>query len=406
MPRNPLSAVRYALLISTCLLSACEGTGSSPWGGRGSTNPWAVPQPPADNASTAPVAAAPETSPLPPSLIQPTPAAAKVALLLPLTGRGADTGQAMLNAAQLAMFDLNATSLFELLPQDTGEGADQAAIKALQANSNLIIGPLFSDSTKIVAPIALQKGINVVSFSTDVSAAMGSTFLMGFVPQTQVEQILDYAASSGLRNIAVIAPRDTYGDSVTSTFYGHVQRRGLTNAGILRYDAKSGLTPDQIKTISASTQAVLIAASGPEAAKISAQLTAQGLPPSTVKRLGTGLWDQPAVAKIPELQGAWYAASSPRLRVKFEQRYFETYGQQPPRLASLAYDATALAVVLAKSGRGYGRDTLTNPSGFAGIDGIFRFRQDGLAERGLAILEINNGNARVIREAPNNFSGQ
>ena len=100
---------------------------------------------------------------------------------------------------------------------------------------------------------------------------------------------------------------------------------------------------------------------------------------------------------------AWYAASSPRLRERFEQRYAETYGEKPPRLASLAYDGAALAVVLAKSGKGYSRAALTSPSGFFGIDGVFRFGNNGIAERGLAILEVNPSGARVIQEAPSRF---
>lgn len=401
MSRNPLSAIRFSVLIAlgaaSMTLIGCESMDRS--------DPWATPTaPPTTENTTLEGTLLPDgTSP---PIAPPIPANAKVSLLLPLTGRGAETGQAMLNAAQLAMFDLGATALFELMPQDTGKGADLAVINALKNNSNLIIGPLFSDNTKVVGPIALQKGVNVVSFSTDTSAAMGSTFLMGFVPQTQIEQILAYAGTQNIKSIAVIAPRDTYGDSVTSTFYGVMQRQGLTNAGILRYDSKTGLSPDQIKSQIGSAKAVLIAAPGPEAARISNLLTTQGFPPFAMKRLGTGLWDQADVAKIPELQGAWYAASSPRLHVRFDQRYFETYGTQPPRLASLAYDATALAVVLAKSGKGYGRSTLTNPSGFSGIDGIFRFGTDGLVERGLAILEISNGSSRIIREAPSSFAGQ
>ena len=126
----------------------------------------------------------------------------------------------------------------------------------------------------------------------------------------------------------------------------------------------------------------------------------------TVKRLGTGLWDQPDATRLSGLQGAWYAASSPRLRSRFEHRYFQTYNQQPPRLASLAYDATALAVVLAKTGQGFSRSSLTNPNGFSGIDGIFRFGSDGIADRGLAILQISTGSSVIVQDAPTRFAQQ
>lgn len=388
-------------LLTAFLLTACVGTTSnSPWKSGSSA-------PHGGAYSQAPLAA--DGTVLPDGQPQGTPSdlpavKAKVAILLPLSGRGKDTGEAMLNASQLAMFDLGATNLFELVPKDTGSGATVAAQEALQDGAGLILGPLFSDDTKLVAPLATQKGVATVSFSTDTTASIGTTFLMGFVPQTQIEQIVDFAASRGLKRIAVIAPRDTYGDAVAASFYSRMQLRGLSNAGVIRYDTSS--TPDAVQLATLKNtplDAVLIGAAGTKAAQISSALSAQGLTPQTVKRLGTGLWDDPATTSRIELQGAWYAASSPILRSRFERRYFETYGATPPRLASLAYDATALAVVLSKTGKGYGRAALTSPSGFAGIDGIFRFRPDGLADRGLAILEIQNNQGIVLQNAPTSF---
>ncbi|MFP4464746.1 MAG: penicillin-binding protein activator, partial [Alphaproteobacteria bacterium] len=81
----------------------------------------------------------------------------------------------------------------------------------------------------------------------------------------------------------------------------------------------------------------------------------------------------------------------------------------PPRLSSLAYDATAFSVILAYTGLqqngspAYDRQSITNPNGFSGIDGIFRFRPDGIVERGLAVLEYKNGRISVINQAPDTF---
>lgn len=405
MQRNLLSVGRLFLLGTTMLaLTSCSDLQNNPWEAsarKSTTSPAEQPVPPN-------VAIPPNNGTINPNAApaQDVPKVAKIALLLPLSGKGAETGQAMLNAAQLAMFDLNATSVFELRPEDTGRGATQAINSAVSNGANLILGPVFSNDTKAVSPIALQNNLNVVSFSTDTSAAVGNTFLMGFMPQAQVNTVLNYANSVGRKRIALIAPRDVYGDSVASTFSMFVQRYALDNAGIVRYSAGQLPSASDLATLKAGVDAVLIAASATESDKISNLLATSGYPDTTVKRLGTGLWDQADAAKLPGLQGAWYAASSPRLRTRFEQRYFQTYGTQPPRLASLAYDATALTVVLAKSGHGFGRDTLTNPNGFAGVDGIFRFTGDGIADRGLAVLEIKNGASNIIIDAPQRFGGR
>lgn len=403
MQRNLLSVGRIFLLGSTLLaLGGCSDLQNSPWK---QSETKITPEMSGQTVPT--VAGTADGVTINPNAMPATgiPKVAKIALLLPLTGKGSDTGQAMLNAAQLAMFDLNASSVFELRPEDTGKGAVQAINSAISNGANLILGPVFSTDTKTISPIALQNNLNIVSFSTDTSAAVGNTFLMGFMPQAQVNSVLTYANSVGHKRIALIAPRDVYGDSVASTFSMFMQRYSLDTAGIIRYEAGQLPTAADLSTLKAGVDAVLIAASATDSNKISTMMSAAGYPDTTVKRLGTGLWDQADAAKLSGLQGAWYAASSPRLRTRFERRYVETYGTQPPRLASLAYDATALTVVLAKSGHGFGRDTLTSPNGFAGVDGIFRFTNDGIADRGLAILEIKNGTSTILIDAPQRFGG-
>ncbi|HAA93480.1 MAG TPA: hypothetical protein DCE33_13615, partial [Rhodospirillaceae bacterium] len=90
----------------------------------------------------------------------------KVALLLPLSGPQAALGQAMLEAAQLAMFEM-ATDQFTLHPIDTRgtpEGARSAADQAIQDGVSLILGPLLANSVRSVAPVAGRVGLNVVAF--------------------------------------------------------------------------------------------------------------------------------------------------------------------------------------------------------------------------------------------------
>lgn len=398
------SALTLVLALSG--LTACQATMRDPWNRpQTSAQPPAVETVPAEQAAGIPPAPAQQAR------------AAKVALLLPLSGKGSETGQAMLNASQLAIFDLGGDN-FELIPRDTmgtPEGARAAAQTAIGEGAQIILGPVFAADAKAITPVALQSGTSVLSFSTDSSVASNGGFVLGFLPQTQITQIVSYAASKGMQRIALITPQDAYGDMAAQAFDGYMRQRGLTNAGILRFNGNTGPTPEQIRGLSSRAlatpgmmaqkpfDAVLIATPANQAAMISQQLSQAGLPPNLVQRLGTGLWDQPETARQPALQGAWYAASSPRLRQKFEARYQQTYGEVPPRLATLGYDATALAIVLARSGQPYTRQTLINPNGFTGIDGIFRLRGDGLVERGLAILEIRNNIANVVREAPTSF---
>lgn len=288
----------------------------------------------------------------------------------------------MLKAAQLAVFDLGYDN-FELQPHDTAKGAGAAASSALQSGAQIILGPLFAEDVRAVKTATAGRNIPVLAFSTDWTLAGNNTYIMGFLPFGQVDRIASYAASKGLKRVAVAASANAYGTSTSTRFEDQARQNGMT---ITR--ALSDTT---------GYDAVFVPAGSGE---LSAVL--QRVSNKAARKLGTGLWDDARVAAMPDMNGAWLAAPAPSARAGFEQRFAQTYGEAPQRLASLAYDATALAAALSKSGN-FTASALTNPNGFAGIDGIIRFNREGLAERGLAVLEIRNGRLVEIDPAPQSF---
>jgi ABC-type branched-subunit amino acid transport system substrate-binding protein len=376
------------LALAASILASCAAPGQGTWQGR-----QAASQQPAPSADPQP-----GVYPAPPSAAQTPMAAAtgqqvRVAILLPLTGRHAAIGQSMLQAAQLALFDLGYEE-FELMPRDTGgnaSGAAQAAAAAMADGAQLILGPLFAEEVRAVKAATQTRGVNVIAFSTDWTLAGGNTFIMGFLPFEQVERIAAFAAQKGLRNAAVVSGADTYGTTVFQKFETEARTNGLMITRALSDPA--------------AYDAVFIPAGGTELSNI-----LRRVPDATAQKLGTGLWDDPRVASNPAMNGAWFAAPSPQARMAFEQRYEATYGTKPLRLASMAYDATALAAALARAGLASGRGpafdaaSLTSPSGFAGVDGIIRFTKGGLAERGMAVLAIQNGRIVEIDPAPPAFT--
>ena len=152
--------------------------------------------------------------------------------------------------------------------------------------------------------------------------------------------------------------------------------------------------------------AILIAQGEPLLGEIASSLAGAGANMSQVKLLGTGLWDEPAVAREPLLAGGLFAAPAPDIDHDFETKYREIFGANPSQLAPLSYDAVSLVALLA-TGTPYKRFTaqaLTDPNGFSGVDGIFRFRPDGTSERGLAVMSIQPGGGfRVVSPAPTTF---
>ena len=353
--------------------------------------------------------AQPAAIPTLPSL-PPTPQGkVKVAILLPLSGKNAALGQAMLNAAQQAVFD-SADAHFELQPHDTAGdgGAEAAAHAAMLGGAQMIIGPLFATDVPAVKSVAAAGGLQILTLSTDTSLAEHGVYVMGLAPDAQVERVVNFAAARGAGHFAALVPSSPYGVLVGEAFKTAVAQNGGAVVDFETYDPAA--TPDaaeRIKQLAAQRDhidALFLPETGADLKTITDKLTAAGFDAAHVHMIGTGLWDVPGLGRQdPLLLGGWYAAPDPTARRGFIASYTAAYGQEPPRLATLAYDATALAAVLAKRGAHYDEAALTNPNGFAGLDGIFRLSASGLVERGIAVNEVTQDGARVIDPAPASF---
>ncbi|MBL23601.1 MAG: penicillin-binding protein activator [Rhodospirillaceae bacterium] len=371
----------------------------------------------------------------------------KVALLLPLSGPQAALGQAMLEAAQLAMFEM-ATDQFTLHPIDTRgtpEGARSAADQAIQDGVSLILGPLLANSVRSVAPVAGRVGLNVVAFSNSSDVAGHNVFIMGFVPRQQVYTVVDYAARRGLRRLALMAPDNPYGKAVFQSLQNVAASRGVEIVKFAFYRPGATDFSTEIKAISnyderrkallkqralledredevskqalkrlenldtigeVDFDAILLPDTGPSMSVLAAQLAFFDVDQPAVRFLGLRNWDQiPNLEREPSLRRAWFAAPSMKERRFFVERFSQTFGKPPPRLVSLAYDATALAAVLARSpgGPDFSRRALTNPNGFDGVDGLFRLREDGVAERAFAVLEVRKKGFRTLNRSARTF---
>lgn len=389
--------------------------------------PQQLPQAPAPQAEM-PAPGAPVIPVTPegaPPLVSPsTTARPVVALLLPLSGPNAALGRALLDAASLATFDIGGDS-FVLLPRDTAgtpEGAAAAAQSALAAGARLVIGPLFATEVPAVANVARPAGVNVVSLSNDRAVAGQGVFVLGLSPQGQIRRIVGFAASRGLRSFAALVPSNNFGAVVEDAFRSSVAATGGQIAMVEHYDPGADATPAVRRIAAYATRgtdappdtggaakgpldALLLPDFGDRLLSIAPLLPYYDVDPAQVKFLGSALWEDPRVTREPALAGGWFAAPPPDARADFVKRYQSVYGHAAPRLATLAYDATALAAVLARGQNGpdFSAEAIENPNGFAGTDGIFRFGADGTAERGLAVLEVQRQGFKAISPAPEDF---
>jgi branched-chain amino acid transport system substrate-binding protein len=334
-----------------------------------------------------------------------------IALLLPLSAPGEtqNIARALQQAAQLAVKDVGGGNLIIKDTGGTPEMARTAAEAALNEGAGIILGPLLSTEVQAVSPVARARNVNVIAFSSVSSVASQGTFLMSFLPDEEVSNVVRYAASKGYHSISLLYPASQYGTAIEQALSRSVLSAGSSIAGSQSYAREAAAVTQPAASIAASLSgqgsALLLPEGGQMLRTVSGALEGNGVNPRTTKILGTGLWDDGLTRATPIAQGGWYAGVAPELVQAFEQKYVASYGTKPPRIASLAYDATAFAVNLQKTGD-VSEVGIANPIGFQGSNGLFRFRENGLIERGLAILQMGPGGPDVIQQAPTSFNPQ
>ena len=279
----------------------------------------------------------------------------------------------------------------------------------------------------------------MLAFSNASDVAAPGVYLLGFRPEEQVERVVDFALSRGLRRIAALAPDDAYGRLAMEALRAAVVRGG-GELGPTRFYPPGNAIPSDIVREMAQVDRRLEGAAGRESGvpaleqgvgepplvrppfdaillpdggnrlrSVASLLAYYGADGSRVRFLGTWRWRTEDSGALTDatLRGGWFAAPSPAGISAFQRRFASAFGHEPDPLAALAYDATALTAIVARDlgNRRIDDEALTAAQGFLGASGPFRLRPDGLAEHGLAVLQVGeNGALEVISEPPSSFA--
>jgi ABC-type branched-subunit amino acid transport system substrate-binding protein len=363
--------------------------------------------PKSEPSSTGPVA---DPAPRPAPTALPTGSARhRIALLVPLSAddeRTAQAGQSLANAVTMALLDTGADNI-RITTYDTGGGAGEAAEQAIVDGNRLILGPLIGQNVPAVQAQARGAGVPVVSFSNNIEVASADVFLMGYMPEQSVKRSVEYAASQGSNQFAILAPDNTYGDRAYEAFREALESSGGNLVARETYD------PGNTSIISAAQRlrtgggydTVLIADRGSRAAAPARELKREGAEGTRI--LGTERWaGEAAVARSAVLDGAIYSTVSEQRLLQFVDSYKQRFGDAPDRLATLGYDAVLLTIRMTRDwpvGTPFPTRELYNSGGFLGIDGPFRFDRNGIAQRALEVRRIENGKIITADPAPASF---
>lgn len=463
----------------------------------------------------------------------------KVAAVLPLSGPQARLGQAMAQAIQMAFFEASdprfTLKFFDSLGSDATAQTRQDMVFALSDyGPKAVIGPLFSQNAQALAPVLLEEGVPLLSFSNDMAANAAGAILLGQQPEQEVARVLAFVADQAeTRRLGMIVPDDMYGARVRTAMLATmdalnavlVEERNALMSGLERqtallqsrefaviedpafkavssisgaledtpalandmandfasdftsevgsgadgydlaaapsqpeplvvytltaeeryernlrtldgparrvaqFDARTAevererafLTElddpmgldylDSIRNIDTFRQPgydiLLVAEGGQLLRALAPMLTVYAIDEKETQLIGTGLWNDPGLAREPALHGGLFAAAPPEATQPFVARYSAQYGARPPALGATAYDAMAILALAARDE--FGAPSVFDPSrlfaasGFRGASGLFRLLPSGVAERTLAVMRITESGLETVDEAPGAF---
>lgn len=372
----------------------------------------------------------------------------RMAVLLPTSGENAATGRALRTSIEAAVLQRAPQSL-SVSFYDTAANPTDAINRALAENPAIIIGPVFAADARMLR--AMKPGdMPAISFTSDATAIGDGVMTMALMPTNGVETIVQEMSADRATAMAVLAPDTNTGRLMAAAaraaatnydipvsgvvFYREHDTDAIKNAAsaVALYPARSAannrareilsdiLTSERLTAVEKSSlsrqlnqlsrtetlgrlpyDAVLFLGTGDDAKSLASFLRYYGVGARDAKFYGTAMWDGASVAGDLTLTGAKYPAL-PDTAPSFVNMYEQTTGTAPTRIASFGYDAANLAVGMIYSDK-TNAAYLLDPSGYVGIDGLFRLTPSGASQRALRIMEISGGTARQVKAAPDNF---
>ncbi len=344
-----------------------------------------------------------------------------IAFLIPLTGEYSKLGSELLDSAELALFQTGETNASLLIRDTKGtpQGAYSAFLDVERKGVELILGPLFSSSTKALVKIAKEKKIPVLAFTNDPELAQNGIWVLGPDPGTQVSRAVNYVISKGKLRFGALVPNDDYGNTILKALNNAIYNTEATLERIEKYSKDSVSLEKAAKQISEGFKdlakdeddieeellpldAIVIASGGTELRILSAQLAYNGVDTKKTQLIGTASWHNTSILGEPSLVGGIFAAPPMEPAKKFLKFHAKVYGSIPSSLSTLVFDAVALIASLS-NGEEKLNKKLFRREGFIGVRGLFRLRNDGKVDRGYALYKVGTSDFITIESAPKKF---
>ena len=283
----------------------------------------------------------------------------RIGLLVPQSGPFALRGKDLLNGAQLAVDELNASgykiagkrvNLEIVSVDDKGEvdAAKEGAQSLLDKDVTAIIGPLNTPQASPVIPIIAAKGIPHFFTATAANLTQlgkGNAFRLLANDDLQGKAMSVFAVDNlAAKRIATIVEAGDYGRGLNKAFVASLPKSGVEVVESMEVGSKDAITPEMAGKIKAgNVDTVVLFAREPQLKSLFASLEKVSFTNVTV--LGTNVVRNKNVAALPIPVKAMYATATAVDAVEFPngKRFLDAFAAKfhgaPNWGAHYAYDA-------------------------------------------------------------------
>lgn len=365
---------------------------------------------------------------------------AKVALFFPFTGKHRDLAWDLYNSAMMSLFDNDANHNIELVLVDSKDNsveASQVFREIVDRNIKLVVGPIFSNFTRAIDKQAMRHYIKAISLSNDQNLMEnidedGGVFVGGFLPEQEIDRMVSYAMDQNKKNFAILAPNNSYGMAMARMLKDVVARRDGRVIQSELYDNSKEAIAGSVKRIIKAfhvdpalaegggnaleedfriaesdkqyADVIFVPTAGRGLVKVAKAIKKANKEERDIQIAAIGGWEDESLLNDIALNGTWFAAPLPSRYARFERNYYRYFGKYPPRIASIVYDSIAAIAQIVDKNESLDPQVehfvnfADDEVGFEGIDGKFRFLENGLVQRNLAVLRLNYGRLKVVDE--------
>jgi len=166
-----------------------------------------------------------------------------IAILMPMSGPEAELSKEYAQMVKIGLSD-GAKTKIRVTSYDSSDRdkLNESLDKIFETGTDIVIGPIYSETTKIVAEKVKGKSTVVISLSNNPVLAEQQVFIYGHAPMRQLEQLTNHFLDNNYKNYIALLPSGRHSNLVSNILRDMISNANGTLARVEFY----GNSPEEI----------------------------------------------------------------------------------------------------------------------------------------------------------------